>query len=248
MRGKQGRRHPLRTAPRFASGQTHSNADIVAHAEEASQGATHGGTSLVQRREAATNRTVLTCVAVQDAAAAAAPIEAERALVLDAAERKVRAQRALGERLQAAPLDRGGRPSSNRSQNRTGSLTLARLNLSKHQSSFAQRLARMGDSSFEAYLASTRAAGVPATASGALRAARKAAEPPDASVVERAPCTRGLREFSRLLNAARRVARDFDLGEQITALTTTATFARQVDEMFAPRPNMGAGGEEEEIR
>jgi hypothetical protein len=248
MRGKQGRRHPLRTAPRFASGETQSNECIVAHAADRSHCATQYRTHLGHVRIVSTNATVPVCVAIQDADAAAAPIEAERALVLDAAERKVRAQRTLGERLQAAPLDRGGRPTSNRSRNRTGSLTLARLNLSKHQSSFAQRLARMGDSSFEAYLAATRAAGVPATSAGALRAARESAEPRDASVVERAPCTRGLREFSRLLNAARRVARDFDLGEQITALTTTATFARQIDEMFAPRPYMGAGGEEEEIR
>jgi hypothetical protein len=170
-----------------------------------------------------------------DPVAAADEITVARKRILDAAERKVRAQRLLGDLLAVAPLHTGGRPGSLRSLNRTGSLRLGELGLSKRQSADAQQLAQIADDLFENYLATTRAAGRPASAAGAMRAAREARELPASEVAPRVACTRATRRFSSHLSAARRLARDFGMDEQVAALAAAETLVRQLDVMFGPR-------------
>lgn len=170
----------------------------------------------------------------QTSVGAAGEIAIERDRMLDAAERKVRSQRCLGALVQNAPLDRGGRPASNRSPHRTGSVTLGRLGFTKHQAADWRRLAAVPDDTFERYLAATRAAGIPATASGAMRAAKAALEPPTSAPNSRAADTRGVRKFCHHLNEARRLARGFGLAEIVTALAVTDTFSRDIEAIVDP--------------
>lgn len=159
-----------------------------------------------------------------------------REQILDAAERKVRAQRYLGVLLAVVPLHTGGRPGSSRSRNCTGSLKLGQLGLSKRQSADAQRLARIADGLFETYLATTRAAGRPASAAGAIHAAREAIKPPHSKAAPWLPCTRATRRFSSHLTAAKRLAREFGLDELVSAVTAATTFARQIGALVDPDP------------
>ena len=185
-----------------------------------------------------------------DAVAANAAITLERQRILDAAEVKVRSERRLGELLQAAPLDRGGRAGSRRNAHGTGSVTLAQVGVKKHKSVESQGLASIGDESFEMFLAATRAAGVPATAAGVLRAAREALEPRMPEREPRPVDTRAMRQFARFLTAARRLARDFVMDEQVAALAAAETLVRQLDAMFAGDAvaDQGAGAGKEEGR
>lgn len=185
-----------------------------------------------------------------DPVAAADEITVVRKQILDAAELKVRTQRRLGALLAVAQLHAGGRPGSLRSRNCTGSLTLGQLGLSKRQSADAQQLARIADGPFETYLATTRAAGRPASAAGATRAAQVAPATPSSELVVQPVCTRATRKFGQHLNAARRLARQFGMGEQVAALAAAETLIRQLDAMFAgdARVERYAGDGKEEGR
>ena len=167
-----------------------------------------------------------------EAVAATSAITLERQRILDAAELKVRSERRLGELLRATPLDRGGCHRSARNTHGTGTVTLAQLEVTKHTSVKTQGLASISDESFEMYLAATRAAGVPATAAGVLRAAREALEPRTRKREPRPVDTRAFRRFARHMTAARRLARDFVMDEQVAALAAAETLVRQLDVMF----------------
>jgi hypothetical protein len=176
-----------------------------------------------------------------EADAATDEIGLVREQVLDAAELKVRAQRSLGALLAVAPLHTGGRVGSLRSRNRTGSLTLDQLRLSKRQSADAQQLAQIADDLFESYIATARATGRPASAAGATRAAREALKPPTSERAPRLACTRATRKFRSHLTAARRLAREFGLDELVSAVTAAATFARQIGTLVDPDPKSDRG-------
>ncbi|MBA3584810.1 MAG: hypothetical protein H0W36_09855 [Gemmatimonadetes bacterium] len=164
-------------------------------------------------------------------------------VAIAASEAQIRAQRRVGQLLSEASLDKGGRPQSNRSRNGTGSLRLTDCGLSKHQAAGCRRVAAIGTEAFETYLAAARIALVPATVAGALRGARG----PSAAMAPSGGCTRPAQRFTRLLAQAKRLARDFGLAEQVTALKAADRLQRDLDATFAPE-DIGRGVAEGEGR
>lgn len=156
-------------------------------------------------------------------------LEVERAVA--AAEVQLRSERQVGLLLRGAPLDRGGRPPANRSKDTTGFVGLPECGLTKDLSARCRRLAAIDEETFESYLASSRSRLRAATAAGALRAARAVSGKPP---TPRGACTRAVQRFGRLLTQARRLAQDFGLEEQVTALKAADRLRRGLDATFAP--------------
>lgn len=88
----------------------------------------------------------------------------------------LRSERRLGEFLEKAELHAGGRPKKNRSTEVTGSLTLEDLELTKNESSRAQKLAAIPETVFEQHVAAVKAAGEKLTTKGTIAAASAAAD------------------------------------------------------------------------
>jgi hypothetical protein len=159
-------------------------------------------------------------------------IRLEHDQVLDAAEQMLQAQRRLGALLARAPFRRGGRPGSLPSQDVRDFLTLAEVGLARHRSSKYQRLAKIDDRRFEKYLAEVRAAGLPASIAGALRAAQATGRRSSRGQTRAEVTTRISLAFQRHLRAALKAAAGFGLTEQAQGLRSCERFAEQLERLI----------------
>jgi hypothetical protein len=92
-------------------------------------------------------------------------------LVADASAIKLRAERRLGELLQAMPLHKGGRPTQNHSHDESGfeAPKLADLGLDHNESYRCQRIADVPEDRFERYVGESLSKDEPPTTAGLLR-------------------------------------------------------------------------------